>query len=92
MVILGQDEVLHTRWIKLGNGSGAIEVLGRAALTEAAGPHPLFTGVRRLVVTGLVDPKVSQAESKVTLEAQGVKVTFSGSVDRTSNLVHIQLP
>ncbi len=92
VVILGDKEVLHTRWLKLGNGSGAIEVLGRSGLTEAAGAHPLFNGVRKLIVTGLAAPKVSQTDGKVTLEAQGVTATFVGSAERESNLVRIQLP
>jgi hypothetical protein len=92
VVILDNKEVLHTRWLKLGNGSGAVEVLGRLALTEAAGAHPLFNGVRQLIVTGLADPKVSQTDGKVTLETSGVKASFSGSVERESNLVRIRLP
>ena len=61
-------------------------------MTEAAGAHPLFNGVRKLIVTGLADPKVSQTDGKVTLEAQGVTATFVGSAERESNLVRIQLP
>jgi hypothetical protein len=92
VVILGDKEVLHTRWLKLGNGSGVVEVLGRLALTEAAGAHPLFNGVRQVIVTGLADPKVSQAGGKVTLEAPGLKASFSGSIQRESNLVRVRLP
>jgi len=52
-------EVLHTRWLQLGNAAGEVEVLGGRALTEPAGAHPLFTGVRRLVVAGLgAEPRV----------------------------------
>jgi hypothetical protein len=40
----------------------------------------------------LADPKVSQTNGKVTLEAQGVTATFVGSAERESNLVRIQLP
>jgi len=92
VVIFGDQEVLHTRWLKLGNGSGTVEVLGRGALTKAAGPHPLFNGVRQLTVTGLADPKVSETGGKVTLEAVGVEATFAGSVEREANLVRIRLP
>jgi hypothetical protein len=92
VVILGDKEVLHKRWLKLGNGSGAVEVLGRSASTETAGAHPLFSGVRQLIVTGLTDPKVSQTNGKVTLETSGVKATFSGSIERELNLVRIRLP
>lgn len=92
VVIFSGKEVLHTRWLKLGNGSGSIEVLERSGLTEAAGAHPLFNGVQKLIVTGLADPKVSQSDGKVILEARGVKASFVGSVEREANLVRIQLP
>jgi hypothetical protein len=92
VLVLDDKAVLHTRMVKLGNGEGTIEVLGRSALTEAAGEHPLFNGVRRLVVTGLVDPKVSVAQDKVTLEAEGLKGTFSGTLERQPDVVRIRLP
>ena len=92
VLILSGQEVLHTRWLKLGNGAGAIEVLGRSALTEAAGAHPLFNGVRQLTVTGLADLQVSEADGKVTLQTEGVKATFKGSVERQPNLLRILLP
>jgi hypothetical protein len=92
VLVLDDKAVLHTRLLKLGNQQGAIEVLGRSALTEAAGEHPLFNGVGRMVVTGLVAPKVSVAQGKVTLEAEGLKGTFSGSVERKPDVVRIRLP
>ena len=92
VLILSGKEVLHTRWLKLGNGAGVIEVLGRSALTEAAGAHPLFNGVRQLTVTGLADPQVSEADGQVMLRAEGVKATFKGSVEREPSLIRILLP
>ena len=65
---LGGAEVLHTRFLKLGNSSASLEVLNRRALTEAAGAHPLFNGVRRLTVTGL------PAEPTVNVPGEGHKV------------------
>ncbi|MFI5176329.1 MAG: hypothetical protein ACHQKY_15820 [Terriglobia bacterium] len=92
VVNLGNNEILHTRFVKLGNGNGTVEILRHSALTEAAGAHPLFNGIRRLIVTGLDEPKVSVTEGKVTLEASGVKATFTGSVQRETNVVRILLP
>ena len=92
VLILDNKEVLHTRWLKLGNGSGEIEILGRSALTEASGSHPLFNGVRQLIVAGLAEPKVTKAGGKVTLDGQGIKATLAGSVERKSNVIRIQLP
>jgi hypothetical protein len=90
--VLDGKTVLHTRLLKLGNGEGTVEVLGRSALTESAGEHPLFNGVRRMVVTGLVDPKVTRSQGKVTLEADGLKGTFVGSLERQPDVVRIRLP
>jgi hypothetical protein len=92
VVNLGNNEILHTRFIKLGNGSGSVEVLRHSAITEAAGAHPLYNGIRRIIVTGLDQPKVSVTRGKVTLEASGVKATFTGSVQRESNVVRVMLP
>lgn len=47
--VVGKGEVLHTRFLQL-NG---IEILGRSALTEAVGEHPLFNGIRSVTLTGL---------------------------------------
>ena len=92
VVVLDGMEVLHTRLLKLGNASGAIEILGRASLTEAAGEHPLFNGVRRMVVTGVVDPHVVEAGGKVTLDAEGIHGSFAGAVERLPDVVRIRLP
>jgi hypothetical protein len=73
---LGPGEVLHTRWIKLGNAWGTVEVLGRRALTEAAGAHPLFTGVHALTVTGIEEaPTVHEAN-----EPNGTSAIRTGDV------------
>lgn len=80
---ISAGEVLHSRWIRLGNAAGSVEVLGRAALSEAAGEHPLFNGVRRLVVGGLPDaPLVRDSAGVVVVEAEGVQLRMVGSVRR----------
>ena len=57
-------------------GAGQLEVLNAEALTEGAGAHPLFQGIRRVVVTGLEPPVVRETEGKVSVEAPGVKLEF----------------
>lgn len=90
--MLGSNEVLHSRWLKLGNGSGAIEVLNHASLTQGAGAHPIFNGIRRLTVTGLPEPKVAENDGKVTFEAGGVKGSFAGTIERSDQAILIKLP
>jgi hypothetical protein len=77
---LSAGEVLHARWIRLGNAAGSIEVLNRSALTEAAGEHPLFNGVRRVVVAGLsAAPLVRDSAGVAMVQAEGVEVRLAGS-------------
>jgi hypothetical protein len=77
---LADGEVLHNRWLKLGGPAGTVEVMGRAALTRAAGTHPLFQGVRSLTLTGLPEePTVTEADGRVTIVAEGVRASFAGA-------------
>jgi hypothetical protein len=92
VAVLAKGEVLHTRWIKLGNGSGALEVLGRPALTEAAGEHPLFQGVRRLLVTGIAEPSITEHGDSLVIRAEGVSAAIRGSVDLTGTKAVVRLP
>jgi hypothetical protein len=86
-------EVLHTRFIKLGNDAGSIQVLGRASLTDAAGAHPLFNGVKRLTVTGLsTAPDVSVRGDTVIVSADGISGELRGAtVQRQDRRVTITL-
>jgi hypothetical protein len=86
-------EILHTRWIKLGNAAGSLEVLDHRALTEAAGQHPLFNGVKRVTVTGLSEPRVEESDGKLTLSVQGLTLEMRGaSLNRTEHTLTIKIP
>ncbi|HVG23902.1 MAG TPA: hypothetical protein VND45_07090 [Thermoanaerobaculia bacterium] len=74
--IFGNGEVLHTRFVRLKGEDGAIEIMGRAALTEGAGAHPLFNGVRRIVLTGFAK-KPELVDGK--LIADGVSAILTGA-------------
>jgi hypothetical protein len=81
--------VLHTRWFSAQNAGARIEVLDHASATEPAGAHPLFNGIRRLVVTGLAGaPQIAGPDSATTVRAPGVEAIVHGarierSVSRT---------
>ncbi|HVE65696.1 MAG TPA: hypothetical protein VNC59_03870 [Thermoanaerobaculia bacterium] len=90
---LAPGEVLHTRWVKLGNSKGSLEVLNARAVTESAGRHPLFEGVRRVTVAGLgSEPELRESAAGLAVEAAGVTARFAGSrwerKDRTTT-VHV---
>ena len=90
---LGGADVLHTRHLKLGNNTGAIESFHRYMLTGGAGAHPLFNGVRQLTVAGLAaEPAVREAEGRLMLEAAGVKAEFRGArLERAGQTLTINL-
>jgi hypothetical protein len=83
MTVLGIGEVLHSRYLKLGNDDGTIECRGRA-LTQAAGNNPLVNGVRHLTITGLQRaPSISQSAGSVQVTADSVGADFRHAVVRT---------
>ncbi len=88
---LGDGQVLHSRWVKLGNAGGVIEVLNHDSLTQAAGQHPLFNGVRKLIVTGLLEPAVSNNGDRVTVEAPGVKGTLAADVEHSGQMLVLKI-
>ncbi len=91
--IVAQGEVLHTRFVKLGNKTGEIEVLGRSALTEAAGEHPLFNGVHMLTLTGFTsEPVITEANGVAKIEADGVSARLRGAkVERSEKTMTIRI-
>jgi hypothetical protein len=73
--------LLHTRWLRLKNDHGDLEALDGAdaditVLTEGAGPHPLFNGVKRVVVLVGAKPDVNiWGENRVAVEAPGFRIS-----------------
>jgi hypothetical protein len=89
---VGAGRVLHTRYLLLGNAAGRLEVLNAEVLTDGAGPHPLFQGVRRVELTGLVKPEVSEAEGEVSVRAPGLTLEFKGSsVTQSGEVITVRL-
>lgn len=78
---LGQREVLHTRYLKLGNDAGAIEILDRRSLTEGAtAEHPLWGGVRQLTLAGIAsEPATLESAGTTTINAANIKGEFRGA-------------
>ncbi|MBN2083119.1 hypothetical protein JW859_13050 [bacterium] len=84
MLRLSDEEVLHTRWLKLGNQSGYFEALNYQVLTCAAGGHPLFNGVTKAIVRGLDELEINTEDSTVIISATDFELSFSGAtVDQT---------
>jgi hypothetical protein len=75
LVSLGNGVVVHRRFLRLIKDGLEIEVLDHTALTEAAGSHPLFNGVRRLVVSGIPDePVIIDQPGHMRVSADGLRL------------------
>lgn len=87
------ERVLHTRWLVLGHDAARVEVMDHAALTTAAGEHPLFQGVARLVVTGLSGPpEIVREGDVVRLRAPVLEAEVrGGSVERSGREIVVRL-
>lgn len=88
-------EIVHSRFVRLANEAGGIEVLDQTALTSGMpGGHPLFSGVRRVIIAGLpARPLLRDSSGTVILTGAGVSGRFRGAtVDSSGTLMTIRLP
>lgn len=77
---VGPGAILHARFLKLGSAAGTVEVLDHQALSESAGAHPLFEGVRRLTIAGLArEPSAEVRGGRLHVEADGVALDLRGA-------------
>jgi hypothetical protein len=85
--------LLHTRFLTLGNDVGRFEVMGDTVLTEGVGRHPMFDGIRRVTMAGLVtEPEVVIKEDTAQIVLPTLKATFHGAtVDKTGQQITIHL-
>lgn len=78
--VVGQDQLLHTRWLKLGHATGNAEILDCSALTFGVERDPLNRGFRRVMVSGIQgDLTVREKEGKVVIRADGFQGQFQGA-------------
>jgi hypothetical protein len=85
--------LLHTRYIELGNEAGSVQVLGDTVMTEGLGPHPLFNGVKRVVLAGLEsEPAVETRDEGVQISLPAFTADFNGAtVDKLDKEIYVRL-
>ncbi|MEO5824396.1 MAG: hypothetical protein ABIR59_00740 [Gemmatimonadales bacterium] len=94
---LTAGDVLHSRFLRLGNDAGAITMLDEAgadldALTSAHGAHPLFNGIDRVEVAGLADPRVEVVGDTLRVKVVGLSAEFLGAtVSRSEKTVVVRI-
>jgi hypothetical protein len=75
IVPVGEGAIVHRRFLRLSKDGLSVEIINRTTLTEPAGNHPLFNGIRRLLVSGLADePSIQELPGKVVVTGEGVRI------------------
>ena len=90
LLVLDGGDVIHPNYITFTCPNGTIELAnpgfargsfaGTVALTRAAGRHPVADGVRALTIVGVRGaPRIDRSDGRLTLEAEGVRITLQGA-------------
>ncbi|MBI2839197.1 MAG: hypothetical protein HYX75_12845 [Acidobacteria bacterium] len=80
VTVTGKGEVLHTRFLNVGNSHAEIEILDHASLTAAAGEHPLFDGIASITICGLpTEPVISETTDAIAIDTAGVTLRAQGA-------------
>jgi hypothetical protein len=90
---LSSTEILHGRYLALQGSLGSVELLGGSALTEGnPGAHPLFAGVRRVTLTGLLSaPTVRDSAGTIEVRADGIRMRLRGATaDTVGQMVRLR--
>jgi hypothetical protein len=92
-----QGGILHQRFLRLGNDSGHLEAMDAGetdveALTIGVGPHPLFNGIRQVLIAGLARPDVTVDDAHVSIRMPGLEANFErASVHRNTGELVVRL-
>jgi hypothetical protein len=76
---LADGEVLHQRLLRLAGEHGHLELLDQWALTTPAGAHPLFNGIRGVLLCGLAErPAITVHGDTTLVQGRGIDGSFVG--------------
>ena len=88
---------LHSRFLRLGNDAGSLQAIDEAgvdleAMTEGVGPHPLFNGIRRVIIAGIAKPETRTEGTAIELWTAGFTARFTNAsltTTGTTMTVHV---
>jgi len=80
-----QGGVLHSRFLRVGNGWGHVQVIDAEpvdieALTISAGSHPLFEGVAEVSIAGFAEHSLEAVDGRVAIRVPGLEMEFEPAV------------
>ena len=102
--VLDGGEAVHPGTLALSVPDGVVEVTnpgftpgsfaGSVALTRGAGRHPFAGGIRTLTIVGVTGtPKVDAGGNRLTIEAEGVRISLPGAVvESAGDTLRVSLP
>jgi len=90
---LSEKEVLHTRMLHLSGQAGSFEAMDQTSLTVAKGPHPLYNGVIKIMVTGIEkEPDIEETKNKLLISTPKTKTCIlNAEVERAERKVTVRL-
>lgn len=90
---LNKIELLHKRWLKLSGERAELEILGTESMTEGAKDHPLFNGVKKVVIAGLSDkPEIILDNRKIKIKNSKINIEIENAeIDNRENALFIYL-
>ena len=89
--------LIHTRFLKLGNGEGQMTAIDEEgadveARTEGIGPHPIFNGVSWVEVVLSVRPTVTRTAGTLIIKGTGFTAEFrNATLDEAGRQILVQL-
>ena len=95
VLLLGPGDVLHGRYVGLGNDAAEIEVLDLPSRTRSGGGHPLFGGVQRFEVRGVENLEAKDDGETTTITGDGLRIVIRGGglrVTPTATIVTLPPP
>ncbi len=90
---IGEKDILHLRMLALSGKNGQIQILGLPSVSLGQGPHPLFSGIKRLEIAGFTGtPEITEREGKLTMNTDSLKMTLTkASLSRKGSTIRIIL-
>lgn len=90
---ISRIELLHKRWIKLAGDRAEVEILGIESMTEGKNNHPLYSGVKQIVIPGLkTKPEIIQQGGKISIKTENITANIEqAEIETRENITFIRL-
>lgn len=90
---ISPNELLHKHWLKLSNDSASVEILNIECMSEGAGNHPMFNGIKQVIVAGLsAFPDINEANGVTEIKTENISAKImKAEVEKRDKILFIRL-